>query len=126
MNANRVKRHLNKDKQTRCKDPDHEGSVSSDEEEDVVPDHIAFDLMAETLCSDSTRTHEDPSQPMDVPLLQTMHNFFCHFIVLEGEPHDGLYSMYVCIYRQGQERAKERDLQDPVLPTPPLGHSMHH
>ena len=55
-NANRVKRRLNKDKQSRRDDPKREGSVSSDEEEDTVPDHLAFDAMAETLCSESMRT----------------------------------------------------------------------
>lgn len=62
-NANRVKRRLNEDKQSRCDDPEQEGSVSSDEEEDTVPNQLAFDLMAETPCLESMRTPSVPAQP---------------------------------------------------------------
>ena len=66
MNANRVNRDLNEDKQTRHNNPEWEGSVSSDEEGDTVPDWVAFNLMpmAETLCSESLRTHECKGNPL--------------------------------------------------------------
>ena len=47
---------MNKEKQSKRDDPDREGSVSSDKEEDTVPDHLAFDVMAEILHSESMRT----------------------------------------------------------------------
>ena len=66
-----MKRRLNEDKQSRHDDPDREGSVSSDEEEDTVPDYLAFNAMAEMLCSESMRTPGIPTQPSgDLP---TMH-----------------------------------------------------
>jgi len=41
-------------------DPEREGSVSADEEEDTVPDRLAFDLMAETLRLETMRTPAVP------------------------------------------------------------------
>jgi len=67
-NANRVKRRLNEDKRSRRDDPEQEGSVSADEEEDTVPDRLAFDLMAETLHMETMRTPAVPAQPTaDLP-----------------------------------------------------------
>ena len=69
-NTNRVKRRLNEDKQSRRDDPDREGSVSSEEEEDTIHDCLAFDAMAEMLHSESMRTPGISNHP-PVDLLGT-------------------------------------------------------
>ena len=72
-NANRVKKRLNEDKQNRREDPDHNESVSSDKEDDVVPDQLMFDHMAESLWSDM-RENNLPFEPPLEPHIPTRSN----------------------------------------------------
>ena len=91
-NVNRVKKHLNDNKQLQHDNPTHEDSVSLDEEEDTAPDCLAFDLLAEILHTEvrepdelqppspHTSTQPAPSAPLipgnnaNIQLDMTTHN----------------------------------------------------
>jgi len=65
-NSNRIKRQINLDKQACREDPDYISMVSADEEEDLVPDLLSFEMHTHALHSLS------PSE-----LFPTIHTVKC-------------------------------------------------
>ena len=112
--TNWFKWRVNEDKQAHCDDPSHDNSISSDKEEEEVPDRLTFDMMAQGLQANPNPAPDATSGNTHIPT-----NIPDPIAVPLGGPNAGIPALGAEDWSRIQNAAHRGTADTPViLPAP--------